>query len=337
MKILKKEKSKQLTISEKKDILKKLTIAFIIINFFDIILSIWVDDNDVKNEIIMYSIGIIINFGNLYLLRFYEKKKWPVILVGLENFFSGFIVFFGEIYVLYLELSLDKGDIKKELPKINMNYSSKPAIFIIGFIIVLIVFYSSLLSRLGVHVDYNKYWQVALIYGIQFLILAIPLKKDILENFKYFKSNLGVYLKYILKYFGIFMMLQIIINIILFFIIGETPTNEATVDELPLVLKAILASLIAPITEELMFRGWLRKAIKNDKIFIVISGLIFGILHIWYKEENPLMYLYGITYVTMGCVLAKSYTKTNNIFTNMGIHFANNTLSVIAEIALKFL
>ncbi|MCX4364847.1 MAG: CPBP family intramembrane metalloprotease [Bacilli bacterium] len=42
----------------------------------------------------------------------------------------------------------------------------------------------------------------------------------------------------------------------------------------------ISACLLAPITEELLFRGALKKAIKNKKVFITVSGLTFGLAHI---------------------------------------------------------
>ena len=40
-----------------------------------------------------------------------------------------------------------------------------------------------------------------------------------------------------------------------------------------------------------------------------------------YAEENLLMYLYILPYSVMGIGFAKLYTKTNNIYTNILIHF----------------
>ena len=42
----------------------------------------------------------------------------------------------------------------------------------------------------------------------------------------------------------------------------------------------IATCVLAPIVEELVFRGALRDAIENKKVFITVSGLIFGFMHV---------------------------------------------------------
>ncbi|MDE5630356.1 MAG: CPBP family intramembrane metalloprotease [Bacilli bacterium] len=42
----------------------------------------------------------------------------------------------------------------------------------------------------------------------------------------------------------------------------------------------ISACILAPISEELLFRGAIGKAIRNKKVFITVSGLTFGLAHI---------------------------------------------------------
>ena len=54
---------------------------------------------------------------------------------------------------------------------------------------------------------------------------------------------------------------------------------------------------------------------KNKKVFIAVSGIIFGVIHCMYAEENLLMYLYILPYSVMGAGFAKLYTKTNIIIT----------------------
>ena len=41
------------------------------------------------------------------------------------------------------------------------------------------------------------------------------------------------------------------------------------------------------------------------------------------------MFVQSLQYMVMGGVMAYTYTKTNNIFVNMGIHCVQNTLGVI--------
>ena len=49
-----------------------------------------------------------------------------------------------------------------------------------------------------------------------------------------------------------------------------------------------------------------------------------------YKEDNLLMYLYILPYTIMGAGFAKLYTKTNNIFSNILMHFVWNSMALIS-------
>lgn len=325
------------TVEEKKDILKKFSIAFICIYLLYALFEIMTADSIeiIVPDLILFGIEIVINGVILILLKNYEKLKIPIILLGLFNFFSGLIVFIAQIFVLIIEFSTDKGKTPKQVPKLEMNYPQNPYGFVIAFILVFIVFYSSLLEHLNFLLNYNNIIMVLLMYGAEIIALIIPFRKDLIENFKVIKGNISVYLKFVLKMFGLLVLAQLSINLIIYAILGENSTNEATLEELPFFTKAILAMFIAPFTEELLFRGFIRKIIKNDNVFIIVSGVIFGLLHVWYVEENILMYLYGITYVIMGCILAKTYTKTNNIYTSMAVHSANNSIAILAEVLLR--
>ncbi|MCH5167204.1 MAG: CPBP family intramembrane metalloprotease [Erysipelotrichales bacterium] len=46
------------------------------------------------------------------------------------------------------------------------------------------------------------------------------------------------------------------------------------------VIAIISACILAPIEEELLFRGAVGKVFKNKKVFIAVSGLIFGLAHV---------------------------------------------------------
>lgn len=73
---------------------------------------------------------------------------------------------------------------------------------------------------------------------------------------------------------------------ILFLIAGlerASANNQQIIEEflnLSPIMMIISACLFAPIEEELLFRGAIRKVIKNKKVFITVSGLIFGLIHV---------------------------------------------------------
>ena len=63
----------------------------------------------------------------------------------------------------------------------------------------------------------------------------------------------------------------------------ETVENQQLIEELlssAPIITIISACLLAPIEEELLFRGAIGKVIKNKKVFITVSGLIFGLVHV---------------------------------------------------------
>ena len=49
------------------------------------------------------------------------------------------------------------------------------------------------------------------------------------------------------------------------------------------------AVIIAPFTEELVFRQSIRYLIKNDYLFIIVSGLIFAFAYMLTKEDNVMV------------------------------------------------
>ncbi len=59
--------------------------------------------------------------------------------------------------------------------------------------------------------------------------------------------------------------------------------NQKLIEELLASAPAMMiisSCLFAPITEELLFRGALGKIIKNKWVFIAVSGLTFGLMHV---------------------------------------------------------
>ena len=93
----------------------------------------------------------------------------------------------------------------------------------------------------------------------------------------------------------------------------------------------ISTSILAPFVEESIFRLGLRSVIKEKYLFIAISGLVFGFMHI-FPTELPLYValIQSIVYVAMGICLAYMYTETDNIWITIIIHALNNFLSMAA-------
>lgn len=181
---------------------------------------------------------------------------------------------------------------------------------------------------------------------IIFIALFLTYKAIIKKDFEEFIKEKNKNITYIIKMFVIFMIVKYIVSFISVVIMtilrfdtsSMTSVNqnliEAYVKTAP-ILMLISTSILAPFYEETLFRLGFKKVFKNKYVFIILSGLIFGLMHVFPLENGvPLVLgiMQSITYVTMGIFLSYIYYKTDNIFISVGIHFLNNLLSVLAMI-----
>lgn len=176
-----------------------------------------------------------------------------------------------------------------------------------------------------------------LILDVLTLIIAISVfKNELKDSIKNFIKNIKDYLKYLLYTMLVFGTLSAVVLLICNLIVGEIAENQSALESYN-YLYLIFGSLIyAPIVEELIYRGIIRKFIKNDKIFIIISGFVFGLAHV-IGSSTLIQYVYIIDYGLCGAYLAFLYTKYNNIYLNISAHFIINliaTLSMVIRIIL---
>ena len=181
---------------------------------------------------------------------------------------------------------------------------------------------------------------------IMFVVLFIVYRKSIKNDFKEFRQDINKNIVYIIKMFLIFIVVKYIVSFISALIMmalkydisSITSVNQTLIEsyvKASPVLMVISTAILAPIYEEILFRLGIKKVLKNKYFFIVISGMVFGLMHVFPLDDGITLVLgiiQSITYVTMGMFLSYSYYKTDNIFTSIGIHFLNNLLSILAMI-----
>jgi len=92
--------------------------------------------------------------------------------------------------------------------------------------------------------------------------------------------------------------------------------------------------VLAPITEELIYRGVIFAGLKKrSKILAyVVSILMFSLIHVVFEamSEGWGYLLVTLEYVPMSIALAYVYDKTNSIYSSMLLHMLNNFLAVYA-------
>lgn len=172
--------------------------------------------------------------------------------------------------------------------------------------------------------------------NIIFLIIIMAcyyktLKKDFKPFFKNFWKNFEESFKYYIIGLGI----MIVSNLIITFVLNEgVGANEETVRsyiDIAPILMFFEVALYAPLAEELLFRKSIREVIKNKWLYILVSGFIFGSLHV--LEINSLIDLvYLIPYCSLGFTFAYIYAKTDNIYSTISIHATHNAVTMILYI-----
>lgn len=223
---------------------------------------------------------------------------------------------------------------KRELPEIELKEYTNKYICLIAFIICLgiLLFGSKIIT---------EFWMLIVFYVVILSLMIGVFYKQLIHDFKIFKSYFKEYFVLILKTWGKALVLIMITTIIIQLTTNTTQANnqialQNSFNSNPVFI-ALLAMFYAPIAEELMFRGVLRKFIKNKKIFVIVSGVVFGLMHVIDDSKTLAEFSYVFVYSILGIYLAGIYAKTNNLCTNIFMHFMQNTLSVMGMILLMFM
>lgn len=315
-------------------------IFMVVYLIFDIVTIVLSYNELIKNITDVISNGLIILLsivGIIYYLILYFKKNVNLkkhrifilifgIIFFILNLISGILSF-----ILYSNLKEKKE--KRELPKLE------PATLVNKYAALILFIFSMLL--LFVIPNYINLKYGFIIYIVLLIGTIIVFGRQMLHDFKIFKEYFREYNILILKTWGKALVTIIIINLIIQIFTNESSaTNQKNLQEmfntLPIAVAA-LSIIYAPIVEESLFRGIIRKFINNKYLYIIFSGVLFGALHVIDDFQTVQELLYIFVYSALGMYLASLYYKTNNICTNMYMHFLQNTLSVVGMLLLKFM
>lgn len=178
---------------------------------------------------------------------------------------------------------------------------------------------------------------INLLNFIPTLIIAFVLfyvnRKNFKENFIVFKKAPKRHFTYILLGFVLAYASLIVANVIMDLIgVSGTSQNELAIqsmfskDIISMVSLFLLLVIFTPIVEETVFRksiyGLVRPSL-GDKGAIIISGLIFGLLHVVGHGD----FIQIIPYAFMGLSFSYIYYHSNrNIYVVIAIHALNNLI-----------
>ena len=133
-------------------------------------------------------------------------------------------------------------------------------------------------------------------------------RKKVVPDFNDFKINGKQYIKQSFVYWFLGLIVMIISNLIISNMIGMSTNEQANqnlLSSMPIYAFAAMV-IIAPITEELLTRIILKDKFNNIYICSILSGLIFGGLHL--LAVNSLAEIwYIIPYGVLGFAFALMY------------------------------
>jgi membrane protease YdiL (CAAX protease family) len=95
---------------------------------------------------------------------------------------------------------------------------------------------------------------------------------------------------------------------------------------LNLVLVVVIITVLAPVSEELLFRGYIFRALRNWRGFApaaIITGLIFGAVHI---GSSPIGF--ALPLAAFGFGLCLLYHWTGSLYPCIALHAANNAFAL---------
>lgn len=171
---------------------------------------------------------------------------------------------------------------------------------------------------------------------VQSIILILMYRKCLKKDFKDFRSNFGSYSDIAIKYWILGFIAMMVSNTIIgTFSPVKIATNEESVREIIKTIPEISffsLCLFAPIAEELIFRKAFKDCFKNKYLFILLSGIVFGLLHVIGSFNSLYNLLYIVPYSSLGIAFAYIYYKTNNICSSIFVHCLHNTILVILNI-----
>lgn len=248
-------------------------------------------------------------------------------LVLLSKIFNSEDILFGE-----------KRNFKLIQSRSSIKEGSMPGI-IDGFMVYVLAFISLIYvspilnMKLGIMGNTINQFIMALIP----ILVAVYIKADFKKLFSIKKIKIKDIIRAAVTWFVGSLIMSVFVMILLKLFPDQMKVSEQLNEIIKssggLFTQIILFALVPAICEEILFRGFVLSAFRDKKTFgqknekhivfaIVVSGILFGIMHLDFIRIIPTSIL--------GMVMAYNVYKSKSIFTSVGIHFFNNLLSVLS-------
>ncbi|MFA6024733.1 MAG: type II CAAX endopeptidase family protein [Candidatus Gracilibacteria bacterium] len=183
-------------------------------------------------------------------------------------------------------------------------------------------------------------------YLIQFVILFFPLWILVVDKYNVSLADFGfqkikpwLLIKTVLLCYGFYLLVSFVFAAILYYTDLNLPGYQEQESYLPLfgydaiglMVAFLVISVLAPLLEELFFRGFLYRTFqKTWPIWLssIITATLFALIHFQLETFLPLFFL--------GLILNYATQKTGSVWTSVAFHSLNNTIALTVDIYLYF-
>lgn len=168
------------------------------------------------------------------------------------------------------------------------------------------------------------------------IIFFFIFRKQIIEEAKKFKENFWKCFDVGIFYYIIGLSLMVVSNVLISVVFSAGgAANEDGVQNMISSFPSLMilsAGILAPWNEELIFRKTVKDLFKNKWLYVIVSGLLFGLAHVVGQTTVWTDWLYVIPYGVLGCSFAAIYFDTKTIFTPILFHMIHNLVLIITSI-----
>lgn len=211
----------------------------------------------------------------------------------------------------------------------NTNNPIKVILHIIAFLALFFLEQIPLsiltLTKKDLGPKYASYLKIVPVITIILLIIAATIIILVFKRAQKFTKKTWVII-------GIATLLTVLINLVTMPFMKSSNENVDTLQLVAnnsMVLLIFFTIFVAPILEEIVFRGIFMNWFFTNSPFlsILISGVIFGYVHAPFSASTD--WVYALSKILLGVVLAGVYYRTKNIKADITVHFLNNFLAIL--------
>lgn len=288
-------------------------------------------------KIISITLSSIVIFFTIY---FFRDLPFNLVNINIDTLNKTFLDIYHSfniilallitaLFVFYYKKK-DDNDLKIRFKSIGMGLSALAIYFILPYFEgIPFALFDSDPNKLPLSI--KVFYLVC--FGILMMnILLLIYNKKIANDYKDIKKNHSKYFSKYLKYWLICLFVMMTSNLIINLLFtNNIPTNEQAIRDTFNISPFYIffeAVLFAPIVEELVFRLSFKKIFSNKWVFVILSGLVFGSMHVFNDFHTFSDLLYIIPYSTPGIAFALMLKDSDNILVPMSFHFLHNGILI---------